>query len=216
MTNHPKRDNILTMKHALKNIELLKVRDPLGGSTIGGSQLWYRERWPRMSGCGPTAASNIVWYYARSRPELCSLCNVGGADRARFTRLMDEMFTFVTPGLQGVNSAGIFTDGIARYGAARGVDLSTRVLEAGRRVDENAVRDFIARALKLDAPVAFLNLSNGALENLESWHWVTIVALDERMTASVADQGRLLDIDLGRWLKTSRLGGALVYVTVNE
>ncbi len=204
------------MKHAIKNLDLLKVRAPFGGHTIGGSQLWYRERWPRMSGCGPTAASNIVWYYARSRPELHSLCDVGGADRAHFLRLMDEMFTFVTPGFQGVNSAAIFTDGIMRYGAARGANIATHVLEAGRSADEYAVRDFIEGALKLDAPIAFLNLSNGALENLESWHWVTIVALDERMTASIADQGRIFEIDLGLWLKTTMLGGALVYATVEE
>ncbi len=201
------------MKYVIKNIDQLTVRDPLGGSTMGGSQLWYRERWPRLSGCGPTAAANIVWYYARTRPELRSLCNVGGADRAHFLRLMDEMFTFVTPGMQGVNSANIFMDGITRYGEAHGVCFKTHVMEAGRRANENDVRDFIVRALKNDAPVAFLNLSNGALENLESWHWVTIVALNEHMTASIADQGRIFEIDLGKWLQTTRLGGALVYVT---
>ncbi len=203
------------MKCVINDIDLLKVRDPLMGSTVGGSQMWYSERWPRMSGCGPTAASNIVWYYARSRPELRSLCNVGGADRARFTHLMDEMFTFITPGLQGVNSAAIFTDGIVRYGAAHGVGFKTHILEAGRHVDEDDARDFIVGALKKDAPVAFLNLSNGALDNLESWHWVTIVGLDDRMKASIADQGRVFEIDLWKWLKTTRLGGALVYVTVD-
>ncbi len=202
------------MKHVIKNFELLKVRDPLGGSTVGGSQLWYRERWPRISGCGPTAASNIVWYYARSRPQLSSLCDATRADRAHFLRLMDEMFTYVTPGMQGVNSASIFTGGLGRYGYAHGVNLSSHVLEAGRHIGDNDAREFISRALNEDAPVAFLNLSNGALENLESWHWVTIVALDDRMTASIADQGRVFEIDLGRWLKTTRLGGALVYMTV--
>ncbi len=203
----------MRMKHTLKTPMLLMVSDSRGLS-FGGSQLWYRERWARMSGCGPTAASNIVWYYARSRAGLSSLCDVGGADRTHFLRLMEEMFTFVTPGLKGVNTAAIFTGGLARYGAARGVALTPRVLEVGRHSDEIAVRDFIFGALDTDAPVAFLNLSNGALYNLESWHWVTIVGLDDRCTASIADQGRVLDIDLGKWLQTSRLGGALVYMTV--
>ena len=215
LTNSVKRAIFLPMRYALKNIELLKVVNPSGASTIGGSQLWYRERWPRISGCGPTAASNIIWYYARSRPKLCALCDVGGADRTHFLRLMDEMFTFVTPGVQGVNSAAIFSDGMARYGAAHGAKLKTHTLEAGRSADANTVRDFIARALENDAPAAFLNLSNGMLDNLESWHWVTIIAMDESMTASIADQGRVLEIDLGRWLETSRLGGALVYAAVD-
>ncbi len=202
------------MEYRLKSPELLRVKD-LGGSTVGGSQLWYRERWPRMSGCGPTAASNIVWYYARTRTELSSLCDAGGADRAHFLRLMDEMFSFVTPGLKGVNTPGIFTDGIVRYGKARGVVFTPRVLETGRNSDISAVRNFIFAALELDTPVAFLNLSNGSLSNLESWHWVTIIALNARCVASVADQGHVFEIDLGEWLRTSRLGGALVYVTVS-
>lgn len=202
------------MKHSLKNQELLNIESPTGAA-FGGSQEWYRERWHRLSGCGPTAASNVVWYLARSRPELGALCDVGGADRTRFVRLMDEMFTFVTPGLRGVNTPYIFADGLLRYGMARGVAFVKHTLEIKKNRDVTAVRGFIDGALERDLPIGFLNLSNGGLYNLEGWHWVTLVAFDgERMTADISDQGRLLEIDFGKWLETSRLGGALAYVSL--
>lgn len=207
------------MKHQLAHPKLLKVACP-DKIAMGGSQDWYAERWPRLAGCGPTAASNIIWYMARSRPELRSLCDIGSADKAHFVKLMSEMFTYVTPGLQGVNTASIFANGVVRYASAHGAALTPCVLEIDRphakRPGECAVCEFILNALEADAPVAFLNLSNGSLDNLEGWHWVTIIELDtESMTAGICDQGSMLDIDLIKWLETSKLGGALVYLKAN-
>ncbi len=203
------------MKQTLREPSLLKVSLPTGETTTGGSQEWYTDQWRRMSGCGPTVAANIVWYLARSRPEFKSLCEVGDADQASFLRLMLEMFDYITPGPGGVNRTHIFTHGAVSYGDARGVSILAGTVEVPGvprcGAGSEQIRDFIMDALGEDLPVAFLNLSNGSLTDLEGWHWVTIIGLEpESMTASVCDQGRVFDIDLGLWLKTTMLGGGLV------
>ena len=62
---------------------------------------------------------------------------------------------------------------------------------------------------------AFLNLSNGGLTNLDSWHWIAITALylhdGEQLLAEVSDSGERKLIDLAFWYGSTRLGGAAVY-----
>ncbi|MDR2671532.1 MAG: hypothetical protein LBC26_07430, partial [Oscillospiraceae bacterium] len=55
---------------------------------MGGSQEWYEGAWQRRAGCGPTVAAGLVWYLARSRPDLAPLCDVGDAGQVRFLALM--------------------------------------------------------------------------------------------------------------------------------
>jgi len=190
------------MKIMLKEPEYLNITGPGGETSTGGSQEWYEDRWHRMSGCGPVAASNLIWYMTRR-----------GGGKELYTELMREMYSYMTPGVRGVNSSGIFIDGITRYGAMAGLDLSPKVLEipgrSANRPDVEMVISFITSALLADAPVAFLNLSNGALEVLESWHWVTIIAMDTSTRhADACDYGSVLSVDIPEWLKTSRLGGS--------
>jgi hypothetical protein len=191
--------------------ELLSVTAP-GAVYMGGSQEWYEGAWQRRAGCGPTVASGLVWYLARSRPALAPLCDVGDAGQACFLALMRDMFRYVTPGSQGVNTAQLFSDGARRYGAARGVPLTARTFEISRRsLDKAALRDFAAGCLRDDLPMGFLNLSNGALRNLDSWHWVLLPALEtETLTAAICDQGDVKEIDMAVWMRTTLLGGALV------
>lgn len=204
------------MKQTLRNLKLLEIQTRHGVST-GGSQEWYPEGWQRMSGCGPTAASNLIWYLTRSRPELGRLCDIGGGDKANFVKIMSEMFTFITPGALGVNTSMIFTSGALKYGESHGVTLTSHVLEVPKlsitRPALEKAREFILSALRSDCPIAFLNLSNGNQHRLDGWHWVTIIAINsETMSVSISDQGRILNIDFAAWLKTSLLGGALVYL----
>ena len=75
--------------------------------------------------------------------------------------------------------------------------------------------DFITQGLQKDAPVAFLNLCNGEEKNLDRWHWVTIIASDvkspDEIIISISDEGRIKYINLSLWVKTTTLGGGLVY-----
>jgi hypothetical protein len=195
------------MKITLSNPRRLHVSETNGKTYIGGWQGWYADNWQRQSGCGPTAASNIIWYKTMWQGKM-----------ENYRSLMHEMFTFVKPGAGGVNTAAKFVNGVIRYGVEHGLAIVPHVLEVpirkGKRPTIEEMRDFISSALNADAPVAFLNLSNGSVNNLGSWHWVTIIALDTSpMTATISDGGRSLEIDLGLWLRKSRLGGAMVYLT---
>ena len=208
------------MKLTLADPEWLNVKDNNGKIYTGGSQEWYADNWHRKAGCGPTVASNLIWYMMKSQPESISYSRKDGGQN-NFLELMDEMISFITPGLQGVNTSAIFYEGFMRYGEKRGIKFIPHVLEIpgkpSKRPEPDAVCAFIAAALQADAPVAFLNLSNGTLENLENWHWVTIIAFErDTMAADICDQGDALTIDFGEWLRTSILGGALVCMTVNQ
>ena len=204
------------MKYKLSHPELLEVRD---GATVyfGGSQEWYSDAWKKRAGCGPVSASLIMWYLARSRAGLSGLCDAENRNIGGFLRLMEDMFGFVTPGMKGVNTSKIFTEGALRYAASKLAPLAADILEIDKifRPPHKKVRDFIQKSLLADCPVAFLNLSNGKVKNLDNWHWVTIVEFGyETGMATACDQGRKIDIDIIRWLRTSLLGGA--FVTLRE
>ena len=186
--------------------ERLSITGSNGEKYVGGSQDWYEDRWYRMSGCGPVAASNMIWYKSGTK---------SGMDN--YLELMNEMFTFVTPGRYGVNTSAIFTEGILRYGAKNALQFVPQVLEIPfaqcKRPNIEFVLAFLASALLNDSPIAFLNLSNGVLDNLDNWHWVTIMALDtETMLVEICDYGEKLEIDMSAWLRTSLLGGAFVFL----
>ena len=187
--------------------ELMNVVAADGEVYIGGSQEWYNDGWHKKAGCGPVAASNIVWYIMRK---------LGAA--SDYLRLMNDMFGFVTPGIKGVNTSAIFVDGVLRFASENKMLLTPRVLEIpqkkDKRPDDSTIKDFICNALNADSPVAFLNLSNGTVSLLENWHWVTIIAIDpETMMTDIIDHGKMISINISEWLNTSMLGGALVYFT---
>ena len=197
------------MKITLAEPDLMNITEPGGVTYIGGSQDWYDVRWHKISGCGPVAASNLVWYKLRIK-----------GDKSQYEILMREMYSFMMPNMNGVNTSEIFTDAVLRYGAEKGLQLNVNVLEipkkASSRPDNTTVIEFLASALHSDLPVAFLNLSNGTLKNLENWHWVTIIYLDKTTgLTEVSDYGKKLDIDISEWLNTTRLGGCFVTVDLN-
>lgn len=191
------------------------------GRTFGANQAWYSTSWQRRSGCGPTAASHLLWYLSRTREGAEALCPHDASTRDGIRLLMEEVWKYVTPGVMGVNATSILADGAERFGRERDIPVAARVLNISAvpmcRPDEQAVADFMAESFCGDRPVAFLNLSNGALQNLDNWHWVTLVAIDtDAMTATMYDQGAKSVIDLGLWLRTTTLGGGFVALDVKE
>ena len=200
---------------ALERPSLFEIALPDGGTATGGDQLWYPDLWAQKAGCGPVAACNMVWYLSRIRPELSALCDPGDADRAAFVALMERMFTFITPGKGGIHSSALFAPGLEAYCAERGLPLRTACLEIPRKprcaptLDE--ARAFLSRWLGAGWPVAFLNLSNGRLRRPDSWHWVTILAFEpDTLRVRISDGGKVYEANLGTWLQSSLLGGALV------
>lgn len=78
-----------------------------------------------------------------------------------------------------------------------------------KRPPYEQVEAFVRRALERDCPVAFLNLHNGRVKELDYWHWVTITALEDT-TAVILDSGSALRIDLRLWYETTKRRGGFV------
>lgn len=187
------------------------------GSAIsyGAHQIWYPGWIQRMSGCGPTAASNLLWYLAATRPANCGgLYDGDGTSYAGMLRLMEEVWNYVKPGVRGVDRPSIFIDGAIGFGLKHEIALKARLLEVPQGEKERpgmeTVLEFLTLAFLDNLPVAFLNLSNGAVRNLDNWHWVTLVSTDRDLKAQMYDQGRKQIIDVNLWLSTTAGGGAFV------
>ena len=200
---------------AILHPQYLTITVPGGGTYQGADQEWFPLAWQRRAGCGPTAAAVLTAYLAQSVPGWEALFPEGRMEREAFRAHMCRMWDYVTPGPHGLNRPELFARGLEAYGAARGVPLRTLELELparrSRRPGWAEWSGFICAALDRDRPVAFLNLCNGRVKELDRWHWVTITAL-EGPTATIVESGRAYPIDLARWLATTTKRGGLVTV----
>ena len=206
------------VQQAIKHPELFEVPGAVtGGAGFGCDQEWYVSEWQRLSGCGPTAASNIIYYLSRTRPQVCGLTVEN--NRAACLSLMEQMWTYVTPTEEGVDTTGKFRDALQAYFDAAGVAAVTEVIDVpedkAARPPLKEVLSFLLRAMESDTPAAFLNLCNGEEENLEAWHWVTVIALEYsenagEITLRILDESRIKTIDLRLWYETTALGGGFV------
>jgi hypothetical protein len=207
----------MTETVSLRQPEILRFYDENTRLYYGARQTWYEDAWQKRAGCGPTAASHLIWYLARTRAGCAALAPFAGNTKTAVLSLMRQVWPYVTPGVMGVNSTDIFTEGAARYGQAHNVRLSARVMPVPvlsfLRPSAEHLASFIAGALTDGLPVAFLNLSNGRLTNLDNWHWVTLVACQPAsLTALMYDDGAMRTLDLGLWLTSTLLGGGFVAI----
>ena len=205
--------------HELPNVNLIHAADPSGPEYFGCDQNWYGTEWQRMSGCGPSTASTLLLYLQRTgRIKLPIQVN----EQKDCPLLMDQVWEHVTPTPNGIYRAEQFCQGIESFAGQHGFSLQCQTMlispaQAKRPPLESAAR-FIIKALEQDSPVAFLNLCNGAVPNLEEWHWLTLVALNadddfSEVFVTVFDGDKSDIIDFGNWLKTTTEGGALVFLT---
>ena len=198
--------------YTLKLTEALLINDEDGNTYLGGDQNWYSAKWHKQAGCGPTNGAHLVSYLSQTREKYSSLTLHDCRGKNGFTALMEDVWPDMTPGIRGVNKAKIFSKSLCTYASDRGVSLSCRILEIPmsrkKRPSCEEMLKFLAQALSDDLPVAFLNLHNGGVPNLESYHWVIIVALDLKANqALIYDHGKKFEIDLRLWLSQSKAGG---------
>ncbi len=199
--------------YRLLHPEFYRLAGPGGKITQGADQDWFPTFWQREAGCGPTAAAVVFAYLAQAYPRLRPLGPEETGRRDSFTTLMCRVWEYVTPGIYGLNRPQVMRDGMASYAKARGVELSPALLEipaaSTKRPSFAQVSRFVGRSLELECPVAFLNLHNGKVHELDRWHWVTVAAL-EGERAVILDSGHTLEINLALWLSTTRRRGGFV------
>jgi hypothetical protein len=138
-------------------------------------------------------------------------------DKDSMVTLMDEVWQYITPGIMGVHLVSHFTAGLERYLTNRGADFKITTLLIPKKREErpsfDEVLDFIVTRLEADQPVAFLNLNNGGVANLDPWHWVTVVGLKQEsakgpVQLEIYDAGLSMIIDFTQWWeKTTRAAG---------
>jgi hypothetical protein len=205
------------MTYRLHHPEHLHIPDGEGELFCGCEQDWFGTEWQRRAGCGPCVASNIM-IYLHAGGVLQLPYDVSG--KAGCLRLMEDMWDHVTPTRYGVNTVQLFSDGLHSFAGRHGYRLECDVLlypkKKENRPDFQKVVSFLAEGLELDCPVAFLNLSSGDVDNLDSWHWVTIVRMDADMENNQAmieiyDGISSAMIDLKTWCATTSEDGGFVH-----
>jgi hypothetical protein len=137
--------------------------------------------------------------------------------------LMNEMWNYVTPGPRGIPSTAMLGKGINKYLQENNLNIDLSFLDIPKKMqlrpDFNTVTEFLHKALDNDTPVAFLNLDNGEVKELYSYHWVTVISLEYSLNDNFAclnilDGGFEIKIDLFRWLTTTKSGGGFVSFSI--
>jgi len=198
--------------------ENIHTVDHSGMEYFGCDQNWYESEWQQISGCGPTTASTLLVYLQKSgRIDL----PVRVFEQKDCIRLMEAVWTHVTPTPDGIYLTEQFCSGLQSFARSHGFSLSCHSLDIpgpeNERPPISAVISFIMEGLAKDSPIAFLNLSNGAVSNLEAWHWVTLVAIEadeamEQAIITIFDGDKSDTIDFRQWYQTTDEGGSLVYL----
>ncbi|MHC1719910.1 MAG: hypothetical protein AB9844_04295 [Clostridiaceae bacterium] len=207
------------VKISLSNLNLLRIEDNSTNATYYGcNQKWYNTYWQRLSGCGPSVACNIIHYIENKQDPYGKVHN----SKENCITIMKEIWKYFTPKIGGISTTKMFYEDFLIYAKAKGLNVQYRVIDISKdkcsRPELSEVLYFLEEALEKDAPVAFLNLCNGAVKMLERWHWVTIVSLDKsedgkRAFVDIIDGGEIKKIDLALWYSTTTLGGGFVYFT---
>jgi hypothetical protein len=202
--------------------ELLTITDSRTQQAyFGGAQEWYPSEWGRRAGCGPTCSANLTAYLALTRPALRRLYSGKRMDRDEYLKHMNEIYPFVKPGPMGLTRIELFSEDVAAFAASRGVVLTPRLFAVtGNRTPDrppvSALTEFVKAGLAADCPLAFLNLSRGNVENLQSWHWISITSADfeeNRLMACASDEGIPRKFDLQLWYLSTQKRGGLIYFT---
>ena len=206
---------------SLSNPNLFKVVDEINHKThFGYHQECYATEWQRLSGCGPSTATNILSYlnHTNSTLSLEQIFNNNG----NCLPPMEEIWEYVTPTKEGIPNTKMFYEDVLSYALAKGMNVEYDFCDIpedeANRPELSKTLKFLQGALIKDTPIAFLNLCNGQVKNLDPWHWVTIISLEysedgRSAFINILDEGQIKTIDFALWYNTTTLGGGFVYFT---
>ncbi|MDR1797221.1 MAG: hypothetical protein LBR44_07205 [Clostridiales Family XIII bacterium] len=193
----------------LQNQGVYALKNARGTAALGGNQWWLREIGLKPeSGCGPTTAANIFWYFLHNNRH----------DAVSLLKLMGEIYPYAKPSPIGL-MPGRFLRGTAAFAKDRGLPLRPEILRAWPkpfwRPTAQQAAAFLRGALEKGIPAAFLMLSKGADPTLDHWHWVTVTGVTGGADPEllIMDNGNRKRANLQGWLEKSLLGGAFVRFT---
>ncbi len=208
------------MNSSIRHPEYFQIFSEDESKTLFGcDQEWYRSHWQRISGCGPTAASNLMYYISRSKQAASGVDMTNGKDEC--LTLMEKVWAYVTPTQQGVDTTKRFVDSLGMYLDELQFKADLQVLNIAKAMKKRPTAEdvvtFLDQAMRNDAPIAFLNLCNGDETALEEWHWVTIISLEfnedtSQVYVEIIDESQIKRINLTLWLRTTTRGGGFVYI----
>ena len=193
------------MEAKINNIDLFKVEDN-ENTYYGFSQEWYKDEWQRRAGCGATVASGIINYYN----QIDKFKEIKISDALE---VMEELWNYLLPTEQGLNSIKLFHDGIKNYYEDREVTIDYINVDIKNKVSLEEIIKFICKELSEDKPLAFLNLCNGEENNLDKWHWVVVVEMFEENGEhflNIIDDKEIIKINLSLWYRTIKNDGGFI------
>ena len=126
---------------------------------------------------------------------------------------MEELWNYLLPTEQGLNSIKLFYDGIKSYYETKEVTIDYINVDIKNKVSLEEIIKFICKELTEDRPLAFLNLCNGEENNLDKWHWVVVVEMFEENGEhflNIIDDKEIIKINLSLWYRTIKNDGGFI------
>ena len=194
----------------MKKNSLFKIVDESTNETFDGlNQEWFKTKWNRMSGCGPTIATQLILVLlGRTQLELIQAKDA-----------MELVRKFVKPTFGGIYNTKLLVDGMYKYldnqNLQANIVAMDVLIEQRSAIQWSSIVEFIQSGLQQQVPVAFLNLSNGNQKQLESWHWTLITNMEtskQATTVTILDNTKWLEIDLYQWYQSTTKNGGFVYL----
>lgn len=185
----------------------LNINYLLVDNYYGGNQDWYNSYLKRLAGCGPTTAATITMY------ELNKI-NYHRYTKNEFILLMNDLWNYITPGMMGVDKVEKYKTGYDKYLASSNLNIKNSKILILDNSNLEEIENYLLEAIETNHPVAFLNLDNGNIKEIDSWHWTTIVSIEkinDNIWVEICDEGFLKKINLSEWFKTSSKGSFIYY-----
>lgn len=139
----------------------------------GGNQEWFSQNMKRKAGCGCTSGANLAAFYASNHEKMAGIYDgdLQIFDQAEYVQAMEEMFTYMKPGLLGYPYVKRFGRQFVRFCREHGIEAEAKFC-SGLHNKEEAF-GFVRESIDSGNPVALLILFHRALRE-DNWHWVTI------------------------------------------
>lgn len=195
-------------KYEIYNLEYLKIS--LNNKfSYGLSQEWFNDAFKILAGCGATVASTLYIYELQKD-------NYKNLTKNEVLNTMDLMWEYLTPAYRGLNSTKLFYTGYLNFLKDKKLEFDFEYIDVKihDKIHFEELKKFIINALKKDIPVAFLNLCNGKEDNLDKWHWVTVISLIEdenEVFVEILDDMQVKKINLLNWFDNITNDGGFIY-----